>query len=336
MTKLTEERLAELHAIAAKDQDNYAGDLAGSTTMTFSSKGTFLEADRCSSADGLDIAMIGVPFDIGVVQRSGARYGPQEVRKVSPMVSGPIHSVLDINPFEACRVGDIGDAPITTLYDLDAAIAGIEGFYQKVIDTGAMPLSVGGDHSIAYPILNAVGRDRPVGVVHFDAHCDTGGSHMGAKFHHGGPFRNAALSGAIDPEKTIQIGIRGRGNPMWNFSHESGMTVIYMEDFREMGVQRVIERIHEVIGDAPTYVSFDVDGLDPVYAPGTGTPEVGGFTTVEAQEMLRSLATLDIVGGDVVEVAPVYDQTGGTALVGATMLWEILSVMAKSRQNSNS
>lgn len=328
MSKFTPEKLKRLQEIAAKDDQEFSGDLEG--TFAFSNSGTFLETERVASSEGLDIALVGVPFDLGVTQRSGARYGPQEVRKMSSMAAGPVHQVLDVNPFELCKVADVGDAPIASLYDLEKGITGIESYYGSIVETGAAPLSVGGDHSVSFPILKALAKDEPLALVHFDAHCDTGGSYLGEKFHHGGPFRNAALAGAIDPEKTIQIGIRGRASILWNFSHESGMTVVHMNEFREMGVQKVIEEIHRVVGDTPCYVTFDVDALDPVYAPGTGTPEVGGITTLEAQEMIRSLGNLHIVGGDVVEVAPPYDQTGGTALVGATMLWEILCVMAQS------
>lgn len=328
MSNFTPEKLKRLQEIAAKDDHDMAGDAKGQ--FTFSPAGTFLESDRAENADGLDIALVGVPFDLGVTQRSGARYGPQEVRKMSAMAAGPVHQVSQINPFDLCNVADVGDAPIASLYDLEKGISGIESYYRNIVKTGAAPLSVGGDHSVTYPILKALAQDEPLALVHFDAHCDTGGAFLGEKFHHGGPFRNAALAGAIDPEKTIQIGIRGRASILWNFSHESGMTVVHMNEFREMGVKKVIEEIHRVVGDSPCYVTFDVDALDPVYAPGTGTPEVGGINTVEAQEMIRSLEGLHIVGGDVVEVAPPYDQTGGTALVGATMLWEILCVLAKS------
>ena len=192
---------------------------------------------------------------------------------------------------------------------------------------------LGGDHSVTLPIFRGIAQQSPVGLVHFDAHCDTGDDYLGSKFHHGAPFRRAVEEGTLDPKRTIQIGIRGGLNDLdvWQFSHDSGMRVVYMDEFYKMGVDAVIAEARRVVGEGPTYISFDVDGLDPVFAPGTGTPEVGGFSTLEAQLMIRGLRGLNLVGGDVVEVAPPFDQTGNTALVGASMMFEILCVVADSR-----
>ena len=200
----------------------------------------------------------------------------------------------------------------------------------RVIDQGVVPLSVGGDHSITHPILKAVGRDEPVGLIHIDAHCDTGGSFDETKFHHGGPFRNAVLDGVLDPTRTVQIGIRGAAEYLWEFSKMSGMTVIHAEEVPALGIPAVIEKAKEVVGDGPVYISFDIDGIDPSFAPGTGTPEVGGLTTREVLEFLRGLKGLNVCGGDVVEVAPQYDPTTNSAHVGAQVLFEILSLMVFS------
>ena len=178
--------------------------------------------------------------------------------------------------------------------------------------------------------MKAIGRDRPVGMVHIDAHCDTGGSFDQSKFHHGGPFRNAVLDGVLDPTRTIQIGIRGSAEYLWEFSLDSGMTVIHAEEVPKLGIAGVVEKALKVVGDGPTYVSFDIDGIDPAFAPGTGTPEVGGLTTREVQAILHGLKGIDVIGGDVVEVAPQYDTTTNTAQVGAQMLFEILSLMVFS------
>ena len=194
------------------------------------------------------------------------------------------------------------------------------------------PLSVGGDHSITLPIFKALGANRPLGLLHIDAHCDTSGPYEGSKFHHGGPFREAVLAGVLDPERTIQIGIRGGAEYLWEFSYESGMTVIHAEEVMQLGIAKVIERVRAVLGQGPTYVSFDVDSLDPAFAPGTGTPEVGGLSTREAMELVRGCAGLDIVGGDVVEVAPQYDATTNTAQAAAQMLFEILSLVVLARK----
>ncbi len=185
---------------------------------------------------------------------------------------------------------------------------------------------------MTYPILKSLGAKRPLGLIHFDAHCDTSGEYEGAKFHHGGPFRLAVLDGVLDPARTIQIGIRGPAEFLWEFSYDSGMTVIHIEDMARLGVEGVIAKALEVVGDGPTYISFDVDGLDPAFAPGTGTPEAGGITPREAQAILHGLRGIDVVGGDVVEVAPQYDTTSNTAMVGAQLLFEIFSLMVLGRK----
>ncbi|MBV8471937.1 MAG: agmatinase [Alphaproteobacteria bacterium] len=274
---------------------------------------------------GLDVALLGVPMDLGVTNRAGARLGPRAVRGVERI--GPYNHALKVVPLAECKAADIGDVPMRSRFSLDKCIEDIAEYYARIHAAGVKPLSVGGDHSITYPILKALGRDRPVGLIHFDAHCDTSGEYEGAKFHHGGPFRHAVLDGVLDPERTIQIGIRGPAEFLWEFSYDSGMTVIHIEDMAKLGVEGVIEKAREVVGDGPTYISFDVDGLDPTFAPGTGTPEAGGITPREAQAILRGLRGIDVIGGDVVEVAPQYDATTVTAMVGAQLLFEIFSLM---------
>jgi agmatinase len=283
--------------------------------------------DAASADDfaGLEIALVGVPMDLGVTNRPGARFGPRAVRAIERI--GPYNHALEVVPLAECRAADIGDVPMRSRYSLDSCIEDIFAFYQRLKAAGVRPLSVGGDHSITYPILKALGADGPVGLVHFDAHCDTGGEFDGAKFHHGGPFRQAVLDGVLDPERTIQIGIRGAAEYLWEFSYASGMRVLHIEDVDRLGVAGVIAAAREVIGDGPTYVSFDVDGLDPAFAPGTGTPEAGGLTPREAQAILHGLRGAKVIGGDVVEVAPQYDPTSNTAMVGAQMLFEIFSLM---------
>jgi agmatinase len=178
------------------------------------------------------------------------------------------------------------------------------------------------------PILKALGQQRPVGMIHIDAHCDTSAPYEGTRFHHGGPFRQAVLEGVLDPERVIQIGIRGNAEYLWEFSYDSGMTVIHAEAFHRLGVDETIARMRKVVGDGPVYLSFDVDSLDPAFAPGTGTPEAGGLSTREAMALVRGAAGLDIIGGDVVEVAPQYDATSNTAQAGAQILFEIVSLIA--------
>jgi agmatinase len=245
---------------------------------------------------------------------------------------GPYNHVLRVAPSVVLRLADVGDVPFRGRYSLEQSIEDIEAFYAKVAAAGVIPLGVGGDHSVTYPILRALGARRPLACVHIDAHCDTGGPFEGSKFHHGGPFRQAVLDGVLDPERTIQIGIRGASEWLWEFSHESGMTVLHVEDVTAMGIDAVVRRARAVVGDGPLYVSFDVDGLDPVFAPGTGTPEAGGLSAREVMAILRGLAGLDVVGGDVVEVAPQYDATTNTALVAAQALFELLSLVAVRRR----
>ena len=281
-----------------------------------------------ANCDDLDVALIGVPMDLGVTNRSGARLGPRAVRAIERI--GPYNHALRVVPLAECRAADIGDVPLRSRYSLESCIEDIAAFYVQVHAAGVRPLSVGGDHSVTYPILKALGHERPVGLVHIDAHCDTGGEYDGSKFNHGGPFRLAVLDGVLDPERTIQIGIRGPAEFLWEFSYESGMTVMHIQDVSTIGIEGVIQKAREVVGDGPTYISFDVDGLDPAFAPGTGTPEAGGLTPRECQAILHGLRGINVVGGDVVEVAPQYDPTSNTAMVGAQMLFEIFSLMVLS------
>jgi guanidinopropionase len=296
---------------------------------------TFMRAPYSHDLDNVDIGLIGVPFDGGVTNRTGARHGPREMRNQSSLMRR-INQSTGICPYDLARVADIGDAVVASPFHLESSLDEIESFFARVHAAGVMPLSAGGDHSVTLPIMRAIAREQPVGMVHFDAHCDTGDDYLGSKFHHGAPFRRAVEEGLLDPKRTIQIGIRGGVNDrdIWKFSHDTGMRVIYMDELYEMGINAAIDEAHRVVGDGPTYVSFDVDGLDPVYAPGTGTPEIGGFSSYEAQAMIRRLQGLNLVGGDVVEVAPPFDQSGYTALTGASIMFEILCILADSRAAS--
>ncbi len=298
----------------------------GRRTLPYSGVATFLGLPVATSPEGLDVAAVGVPMDLGVSNRSGARFGPRAVRGIERI--GPYHPVFQGVPHAHVRAADIGDVPFRSRYSLEQSLEDIESYYTELTRQRIRPLSVGGDHSVTYPILKALGRSRPVGLVHIDAHCDTMGAYDGSKFHHGGPFRLAVLDGVLDPERTIQIGIRGSSNMFWEFSHAAGMTVVYMEEWMEKGWAAIAARAREVVGTGPVYVSVDVDGFDPAYAPGTGTPEVGGLTPREGLSLLRALRGLDIVGADVVEVAPQYDPTTNTAQLGAQLLFEEFALMS--------
>lgn len=295
----------------------------------FADVATLLGAPYCQdlgSLQDLDVALVGVPMDLGVTNRAGARLGPRAVRSIERI--GPYEHALRVAPMAKLRCADIGDVPMQSRFSLEQCHADIQAFYKKLGAAGVIPLSVGGDHSISLPILKALGQGRPLGMVHIDAHCDTSGEYEGAKFHHGGPFRLAVLEGVLDPQRTIQIGIRGGAEYLWEFSADSGMTVLHAEDIDRIGIAAVIGMARQVVGNGPVYVSFDIDSVDPGFAPGTGTPEAGGLTPREVLAIVRGLAGIDIVGGDVVEVAPQYDTSTATAQLGAQVLFELLCLVA--------
>ena len=290
---------------------------------------TFMRLPHIADPAKLDIALIGVPWDGGTTNRAGARHGPREVRNMSSFIR-KVHHVSRIAPYKLCRIADLGDAPVNPI-DLLDSLGRIETFFSKVHAAGAVPLSVGGDHLVTLPIFRAIAAERPIGMVHVDAHSDTNDSYFGDnKYTHGTPFRRAIEEGLLDPKRTAQIGVRGSiyADDDMAFAEKTGIRVMYMEEFTRIGVDKAIAVARRCVGKGPTYISFDVDGLDPVYAPGTGTPEIGGLTTLEAQHLIRGLQGLDIVGGDVVEVSPPFDPSGNTALVGANIMFEILCVLA--------
>ncbi|QJQ96113.1 MULTISPECIES: agmatinase [Halomonadaceae] len=293
---------------------------------------TFMRAPLAEHLEALDIALVGIPFDGGVSNRPGARHGPREIRNMSSMMR-TIHHVSRVNPFELCRVADVGDVRFASPYDLDKVSTDITAFYRRLAEAGVVPLSAGGDHSVTYPILKGLVSETPIGLIHIDAHTDTWDEFKGTRLHHGGPFRLACEEGLIDPRRTIQIGIRGAQTTPegWDYSMEKGMRVMFMEEFDALGVQAAVAEARQVIGDAPVYLSFDIDSLDPAFAPGTGTPEIGGMTSLQAQQLLRGFKGLNLIGADVVEVSPPFDPSGTTALVGATMMFELLCLLAEAR-----
>lgn len=301
-------------------------DRPHSSTKPYAGMPTFLDLPFQAGFDGLDVAIIGVPMDLGVTNRSGARFGPRAVRAIERV--GPYNHALDEVPRGVLKAADIGDVPMQSRFNLAQSHKDIEAFYRDIVAAGVVPLSVGGDHSITFPILKALGGREPVGMVHIDAHMDTAGAYEGEKFHHGGPFRQAVLAGVLDPDRSVQIGIRGSAEYSGEFSYESGMTVIHVEDVERNGIDSVIAIAKRVVGDRPFYLTIDVDGIDPAYTPGTGTPEVGGLTPLQVQLIVRSLKGLPIVGGDVVEVAPQYDPTSNTAHVAAQLLFELFTLVA--------
>lgn len=301
-------------------------DRPHSANKPFAGVSTFLDLPYSTELEGLDVAVIGIPMDLGVTNRSGARFGPRAVRTIERI--GPYSHAHDEVPRGVLNAADIGDVPMRSRFSLAQCLEDIEAFYKTIVAHNIIPLGVGGDHSVTYPILKAIGERAPVGLVHIDAHMDTGGAYEGEKFHHGGPFRQAVLAGVLDPDRCVQIGIRGSAEISGEFSYESGMTVVHAEDVERQGIDAIAALAKRVVGDKPFYISLDIDGIDPAYAPGTGTPEVGGLTPLQVQMLLRQLAGMHIVGGDVVEVAPQYDATTNTAHVAAQMLFEMFALLA--------
>ncbi|WP_041375437.1 agmatinase [Polymorphum gilvum] len=280
----------------------------------------------------VDIGLIGVPWDGGTTNRPGARHGPRQLRDASTMIRF-VHPHTGISPFRLVRCADLGDAPVNPA-DVQDALARITGFYDAVVDRGIMPLTAGGDHLVSLPILRALARSGPLGMIHFDAHTDLFDGYFGGfRYTHGTPFRRAIEEDLLDPERVVQIGIRGTmydGEDI-EWGQAQGVRIVMIEELMERGLDDVMAEARERVGQEPTYVSFDIDGIDPAYAPGTGTPEIGGFTTFQAQRMVRKLNGLNLVGADLVEISPPFDPSGGTAWVGASMMFELLCVLATAR-----
>ena len=306
--------------------------ISGNDLPRFAGIATFMRLPYVDprNADDVDIGLIGVPWDGGTTNRAGARHGPRQIRDLSTMARN-VHHASGIKPFHLCNCADLGDSPVNPV-DIDDTLARVEKYFATVVDQGIMPLSAGGDHLITLPVMRALCREEPVGMVHFDAHTDTWDRYFGeSKYTHGTPFRRAIEEGLLDPKRTVQIGIRGAlysdSDKQWGL--DQGIRVIEIEEYTEMGIEAVIAEARRVVGDGKTYISFDVDALDPVYAPGTGTPEIGGITTYDAQQMIRGLRGLNLVGGDVVEVSPPFDMSGNTALVAVTIMFEILCLLAE-------
>ncbi|MDE3029017.1 MAG: agmatinase [Paracoccaceae bacterium] len=302
-----------------------------STNPRFAGPVSFFRLPTLDDPAKADIALLGVPWDGGTTNRAGARHGPRDVRIMSTLIR-PFHHVTRTSPYDECRVADFGDASVNPL-DIADTLARVEAVCRDISEAGAVPLAAGGDHLSSLPILRAIAKDGPVGLIQFDAHSDTNDTYFGGhRYSHGTHVRRAIEEGLVDPKRTVQIGIRGTryraDGP--DFNEANGIRVIYIEEVFDIGVEAVVNAIRRVVGTGPTYLTFDVDGIDPAFAPGTGTPEVGGYSVFQAQQMVRGLRGLNLIGADVVEVSPPFDSSGNTALVGATMMFEILCVLAEA------
>ena len=302
--------------------------LGGNEMPRFGGPATMMRLPTQSTAEGLDAAFIGVPFDIGTSNRPGARLAPRQMRDESRMLR-PYNMATRAAPFESLQVADIGDVPINT-FNLLKSLDIIESFYDDVLQHDCKPLTLGGDHTIVLPILRAMKKKYgKVGVVHIDAHADVNEHQFGELYAYGTPFRRAVEEDLLDCNRVVQIGLRGTGYNADDFDwpREQGFRVVQAEDCWYKSLTGLMAEVREQMGDGPVYISFDIDGIDPAYAPGTGTVEIGGLTVPQALEIVRGCHGLNIIGGDLVEVSPPYDTTGNTALLGATLLYEMLCVL---------
>jgi guanidinobutyrase len=302
---------------------------SGNSMPRFAGLATMMRLPAAGSPQGLDAAFIGVPLDIGTSNRAGARFGPRQVRAESALLR-PYNMATGAAPFDTLHVADLGDVAINT-YSLEKSLAIISGFYDDVLAAGCRPLTIGGDHTIALPILRAVAKQHgPVALVHVDAHADANDEMFGESVTHGTPFRRAVEEGLLECDKVWQIGLRGTGYAADDFDwpRRQGFTIVQAHEVWYRSLAPLMEQVRERVGpQRPVYISFDIDGIDPAFAGGTGTPEVGGLSVPQALEIVRGCRGLNVVGGDLVEVAPPYDPSGNTALLGANLLYEMLCVL---------
>lgn len=300
--------------------------LGGNEMPRFAGPGTMFRLPSQETAENLDIGIIGVPLDIGTSLRPGARFGPRGIRAESVMTR-PYGMYTRAAPFDSFQIADLGDVPLNT-FNLTESISIIENHYRQVLKHDVKPMSLGGDHTIALPILRAIAaKHGPVGLVHVDAHSDTNDHMFGEPIAHGTIFRRAIEEGLIDPNKMVQIGLRTTGYEAADFdwSRDQGVRVVPAEECWHKSLTPLMEEVREQIGsDIPVYLSFDIDGIDPSFAPGTGTPEPGGLTNIQAIEIIRGCFGLNLIGCDLVEVSPQYDTTGNTSILAANLLFEML------------
>ena len=299
-----------------------------SVTPRFAGVATFMRTVMHDVSEEVDIGLVGIPFDLGLNHRTGARHGPAAVHEASRLIRR-VHPTSGIRPFEVCNVADLGDAPINPM-SKDGSIDQIEAFIAQMRTLNIVPIAVGGDHTIPLPILRALAGDRPVGILHFDAHADTLDQICGDKINHATFMRRGYEEGLIDPKRVVQVGMRGSRFTADDiqYGYDVGYRIITMDEYEDMGRPEVIKVIDDVLGDGPVYLSLDIDGLDPAFLPGTGVPEIGGITPRDAQVIIRSLQGRNIVGADISEVSPLHDPTGITCVTVANLMFEMLCVIA--------
>ena len=309
------------------------GQVDAARVPRYTEPGTFARLPRFDQVDAADVNILGIPFDTGVSYRPGARFGPAHIRASSKLLR-PYNPAMDVSPFAAQQVVDRGDLAVNP-FDIEEAIGTIDTSVTALGEDGASPLILGGDHTIALPMLRAMRKlhGQPIAVLHFDAHLDTWDTYFGAPYTHGTPFRRASEEGLIDLERSLHIGIRGPLYSRHDLEDDSrlGFSIIHTDDYEVDGTRSIIERMRRRLAGGPVYVSVDIDVLDPAHAPGTGTPEAGGLTSRELLHTLRALAGLQVVGADIVEVSPSYDHAEITGIAAAHVAYELLSVLAANR-----
>lgn len=318
--------------------NEYFQPISGLETPRFAGMSTFMRLPHIPPGHEcwpeLDFGFVGVPWDGGTTNRPGARHGPRQVRDASSMIRS-VHPIWRRSPYADHNCADLGDVPVNPA-DLDDSLKRVEAFYRMLRRDGIVPITAGGDHLIALPILRGLVRE-PVGMIQFDSHTDLYRGHFGGyRYTHGTPFRRAVEEGLLDPRRTVQIGLRGSmyDTEDIDFGQAQGVRMVMVEELMERGVPDVMQEARSIVGMDPIYVSFDIDFVDPAYAPGTGTPEIGGPTSFQALQAVRGLTGTNIIGADMVEVSPPFDPSGGTALIGATVMFELLCAMTAGREQS--
>lgn len=299
----------------------------------FSDVATFLRTQRVEMNEEIDIGLVGVPFDIGLNYRGGPREAPSAVRQASRIIR-KVHPTSGIQPYKMCNIADLGDAPVNPL-NKDESIETIEKFFTDLTALNIRPIAVGGDHTIPTPIIRALAREEPVGILQIDSHADTLDELCGSKINHATFMRRTLEEGLIDPKRVVQLGLRGtRFSPDdIAFGYDVGFTIITFDEYEEMGRAAAIEKIRSVLGTGRTYMTIDIDGLDPAFCPGTPVPEIGGITPRDCQVIIRALQGIDLVGADISEVAPCYDPTGITSITAANLMFELLCVISDAIVN---
>lgn len=344
MAKSEEEKLMKLKAFAERTLENHRHPHIGEFFKRCAyeeapvfdpsymlTEKTFYRAPRRRDLNGLDIACLGLPMDVSAPYHGGQKFAPDALREASHN-HGPIHDRWNVIPFDMCNIADYGNVDFSRPHDTEQTVEDIYNAICEIDDADVVPFSVGGVHTVSHPVLKALGRKEPIGLIHIDAHADTmTGDMQGEDLSDGAVFRNAVLDQGIDPNRTVQIGIRGFATHYWDFSHDSGMRVITMDDFDEMGLPAVIAEVHKVIGDGPCYLTLDSDGIDATYLPGTQLPEPFGLTSREVRNLIRGFRGIDMVGADIVELCPLVDVRGTSANLMSALGFEILTLLSEAR-----